>query len=96
MKIKQALIVGLVALNLGLLAWVLTASVPAAKAQAFRGGADFIAATGKIGKNTEAIYIIDLGKRKMLAWKYDDSKRRMQAIKGVDLSRDFKRDEKSN
>ena len=89
---KKVLITALVALNVCLLAWVLSKNLPQANAQAYRGAADYVVVTANFASNSGAVYVLDMGKRKMLAWKFDITKKRMVPFKGRDLARDFRRD----
>jgi hypothetical protein len=88
---KRVWLVVLTVVNLGLLAWVLNVTLPTLHGQV-RGNADYLAVTGRIGGTANALYIVDLGKRRMLAWRFDETSKRMVPVKGVDLARDFKRD----
>jgi hypothetical protein len=94
---RKALIVALVGINVVLLlALVLGYAAPPAKAQVIGGGTDYLMVTGKsIGGNVDAVYIIDLGKRRLAAWKFDvTTKRLIEYTKATrDLKRDFKREE---
>jgi hypothetical protein len=94
---RKGLIVALVGINVVLLlALVLGYAAPPAKAQVIGGGTDYLLVTGKsTGGTVDAVYVIDLGKRKLGAWKFDvNSKRLLQYTKATrDLKRDFKREE---
>lgn len=91
---KKALIVALIGINVGLLGWVLAKNVPQANAQVSRGGSDYLTVTAKTGKDTAAIWILDLSKRRLAAWRMDINRTppRMTMFKGSarDLARDFR------
>ena len=89
---KRVLIVTLVCVNLGLLATLmLGTATPKASAQAFRGGTDYLLMTGAIRSDYDAVYVIDLGKRRLLAWKLDRTKKSLVPNRGRDLRNDFER-----
>jgi len=89
---KKKLIVALVCLNAALLlALMLGSNAQPAKAQALRGGADYLLVTGKIGTTTDAVYVIDLAGRKLAAWRFDKTRKRPVQYKGRDLVKDFKK-----
>ena len=90
---KRVLLVTLIAVNLVLLACVLHVNSPAAQGQVAGGGADYLAVTAKIDGNTDALVIIDLGKRRMLSWVPNATTGRLILYpKGADLLHDFNRD----
>ncbi len=69
---KQVIIVALVCLNAALLvALVFGAGTPAVNAQVIGGGTDYILITGDIREDYDAVYILDLGKRRLAALKFD-------------------------
>lgn len=89
---KKALIVTLVCINaLLLLALVFGPGTSTAEAQVQRGGADYIMVTGQIGTSTDAVYIVDLGKRRLLGLKYDKTNKQLLPIRGRRLRNDFRR-----
>jgi len=91
---KKAVIMALAALNVGLLAWVLTLHSTPAAAQAGRGaGADFLQVSARVSGNAgaEAIYIIDIKTRTIKGWYYD-AKGNLQELRGRDLAADFNQD----
>ena len=96
---KKALIVALVCINVALLVTlVLGSHVPQARAQAFRGGANYLMATGHISTDVDAIYILNLGGRQLGAWRMDTNIRadrppRFIPFRGRDLRSDFRRTE---
>ena len=87
---KKAVIVALAALNVGLLAWVLTIHSTPADAQMAARGADYIQVSGRVGGTTEAVYVIDLKARSLKGWYYNAD--RLVELRGRDLTADFKRD----
>ena len=93
---KRVLLVTLIAVNLVLLACVLHANSPTAQGQAVRGATDYLTVTGKIDGNTDALIIVDLAKRRMLAWVPNPSGAGAGKLapyaKGADLLHDFGRD----
>lgn len=91
---KKKLIIVLTGINVCLLAWVLYQAVPQANAQASYSERDYITTSAKYGKNTEAIYVLDLANRRMAAWRWDVNRGpvpRMTALRGRNLVRDFGR-----
>jgi len=89
---RRMLIVTLVCVNAALLlALVLGAKTPPANAQVVGGGADYLAVTGRIGSTNDAIYMIDLGQRKLAAFRYDPNTKDLQQYRGRDLVKDFGR-----
>ena len=88
---KKAVIVALAALNVGLLAWVLTMHSAPAHAQRARGQKEFLQVSGKIGRDVEAIYILDVTNRNLKAWYYSVQDRKMVELRGRDLANDFRR-----
>jgi len=89
---KKAVIVTLVCVNAALLAaLVLGAGAPKAEAQVFRGGADYLMMTGHIGTDWDAVYIIDLAQRRLAAWQFNKTRKRLVAIGVRDLKNDFRR-----
>jgi len=90
---KRAAIVALVCINVALLLGLMWGSaVPWAKAQG-RYKTDYLMVTGRhpIGE-TEALYIVDLGKERLVALRWDIDRRRLVVIgdRGRDLKNDFK------
>ena len=93
---KQAIIVALVCLNASLLvALVFGAGTPAANAQVIGGGSNYIMLTGDIREDYDAVYILDLGKRRLAALKFDKrrglEKGRLIPSGTRELPRDFGR-----
>lgn len=89
---KKTVIIALVCVNVALLAsLMLWATTPKANAQVLRGGADYLLMTGHIGSDWDAVYIIDMGSRRLLAWQFDKTKKRLVPIRGRQLKNDFRR-----
>lgn len=75
---KKAVILGLICANAVLLvALALQSEPPRAHAQAFRGAADYLAVTGKVARDYDALYVIDLAKRRMLTFTVDKTSKKM-------------------
>ncbi|MFP4107258.1 MAG: hypothetical protein ACLFVU_14390 [Phycisphaerae bacterium] len=89
---KNALIAVLVCVNVALLVGLVFGSgaVDDAKAQVVIGQ-DYMLVTGKIDQNEDAVYITDLKKKQMLAFKYDRRQEAMVPFRGVRLLREFNR-----
>jgi hypothetical protein len=87
---KRSLIIGLVVANVVLLAALtLTTDPPKAYGQAVRGSTDYLVTTGHFEHGYDAIYMIDLGKRKMCYFLFDRTNKRMQAYSMRKLRVDF-------
>ncbi len=74
---KKLLIVGLVCVNIALiLALVLSQGGQTAVAQHRPAGpGKYLVVTGKIGTDSDVVYVIDLDKRKFTGWSFDDGKK---------------------
>jgi len=88
---KRAIILALVCINLGLLAALIAGTVQEAQAQTMRGASDYLMVTGKIEANFDAIYILDLKTRRLAAWQFDRTAKRLRPFKGRVLTTDFPR-----
>jgi len=88
---KRVLIVALVCVNIVLAAMLINFNVTQAQAQTERGANNFILATGRIESGFEAVYVIDLKSRRMAAWRFDRTAKKLVPYKGRDLATDFKR-----
>lgn len=87
----KAIVIGaLICLNLALLAAVVVNSATTADAQVRGGGSDYMMMTSRINSNQDAVYVIDLGERRMLAWVYNRNNRRLEPMFGRELTRDFR------
>ena len=75
---KRAILIGLVALNLVLLA-ALAFSGDGSKAygQTERGGQDYLVTTGKFSKDYDALYVIDLSRRRMCYFLMDQTDKKL-------------------
>jgi len=92
MGMKKALIVALVCVNLALVAaLVFGTHAPRAGAQTLRGGNDYLLYTGRIGNDWDAVYMVDLKTRRLAAWKFDKTQKRLVQMRGRQLVDDFKR-----
>ncbi len=88
---KKTLIVTLVCINVALLAaLVLGVRAPNADAQVSGGGADYLMLTARIGTNNDAVCIIDLASRRLMAWQYDRTNKRLASFRGRELPNDFR------
>ena len=89
---KRVSIVALVCINVGLLlALVLGTQAPQAKAQTVGGRTDYVVMTGKITSNSDALYVIDTGRRSLAAWKFDRTSKKLIPFRPRDLKNDFRR-----
>src|ERR1035437_7025693 len=87
---KRSLIIALVVANVVLLAALpLTTDPPKAYGQAVRGATDYLITTGHFERGYDAIYMIDLQKRKMCYFLFDRTNKRMQAYAMRKLRNDF-------
>ena len=87
---KNAAIIALVCINVGLLAWVLQSSLSPAQAQTIRGASDYLLLTGQL-RDGDAVYVVDLRTRRMASWKFDQRTKRLVQVRGRDLAIDFKK-----
>jgi hypothetical protein len=89
---SKGVIIMLAAVNVALLlALILQPGVnpSPAGAQDARTGTDYMVVTGKVSANDDAVYVLDLGKRRLRAWQMDKTKKVLVPFDGRDLSRDF-------
>ena len=91
---KQALLVGLICLNAALVvALVFGATRTTASAQVVGAAGNYVVVTGQIGSDSDAVYVLDLASRRLAAWKWDRTSKRMVALgRGRELARDFGRE----
>jgi hypothetical protein len=92
---KRVLLAALIAMNVVLLVCVLHVNSPAAHAQAARGAPDYLAVTARVnGSGKDALFLLHLGQRKMVAWVPNVSTGRLEIVGRApsDLRRDFGRD----
>ena len=87
---KKTFIVALVCVNVVLLAALVAVDLDKASAQTLRGGNLFIMATGKIESTFDAVYVVDMKSRRIGAWRFDRTAKRLVSYKGRDLEADFK------
>ena len=88
---KKPLIVALVCINVALLAALIGVNLNRAEAQTLRGGNDYILVTAKIEAAFDAVYVIDMRSRRLAAWRFDRTAKRLIPYKGRTLETDFKR-----
>ncbi len=91
---KRSIIVALVGLNLFLLAAIILGSYspPAAYAQRAGASSNFIAITSQADTDYDALYVLDLGERKLHCFLPARNRSGDVAYKGFrDLTRDFSR-----
>ena len=85
------LTVTLLFVNAGLiLALALFATVPQAWAQVVGGGADYLLMTGRMGKNYDAIYVLELNSQRLAAFRFDRTSKKLVVYKGREFTRDFR------
>jgi hypothetical protein len=87
---KRALVVLLVCINLALVAALVVVNVAPASAQTERGASDYIMITGKIEQGFDAVYVIDLKTRRLAAWRFDRTAKKLVPYRGRVLETDFK------
>jgi hypothetical protein len=96
---KRVLLAALIALNVALLASLLHVNSPTAHAQVARGATDYLAVTARNSDHgSDALYLLNLGKRKIVCWVPDDVTGKLIPQNGgrwADLKRDFGRDKGS-
>ena len=86
---RKAVIVGLLCINVALLAALVGVNMKGAQAQTLRGGNDYLMVTGKIEASFDAVYVIDLKTRRFAAWRFDRTSKRLVPYKGRSLEGDF-------
>ena len=74
---KRAVIVGLLALNVVLLAGLLFAPDKPAYGQAVHGATDYLTTTAHFGRDYDALFVVDLAKRKMVYFLFDRTTKKM-------------------
>lgn len=89
---KRAVIVVLVCVNVALLLTLMLGPTAPKKAdaQVFGGASNYIVVTGKIGKDDEAVYVVDVARQQMLAWRFDDGNEKFHRFRGRELKKDFR------
>jgi len=89
-KTKRWLIVALVCLNVALIGGVvLVASAPEAEAQIIGAGTDYMVVTAAIGSDYDAVYVLDLSKMALGAWKLDKTSKKLVPLGVRGLAEDF-------
>ena len=87
---KKALIAVLACLNLALLAALIGHGTQrSAVAEGVRGQPEFMMVAGRTAADSEVVYVVDAARGKMLAWKFDLTRKRLVPYSGRDLMRDF-------
>ena len=82
----------LVCVNVLLLAMILGAALPQARAQSVRGANNYLLMTGQIEKDYDVVYVMDLASRRLAAWQFNRSNKKLVRFRGGrDLAKDFKR-----
>ena len=87
---KKTIVIALVCVNVALLAWLVTMAMPTAEAQAYRGGNNYVMVTGQMDANYDAVFVLDLTKRRMAAFRLDQTTKKLVAFGARDLSKDFR------
>ena len=88
---RKGLIVLLVCVNVGLLAALLAGTgVPRAEAQVVGGGRDYLMMTGHIADDRDALWVLDLARRRLAAFRFDSKKNRLLPYRGRELKEDFR------
>jgi len=91
MRTKRRLIVGLVGVNVALLAAVmLVASTPRAHAQVVGADTDYIVVTARLASDHAALFVVDLARHALGVWQIDKTSKRFQLIGVRDLTDDFR------
>ncbi len=89
---KRALVAVLAGINVALLAALVLVTSPRAGAQVAGGGSDYLMVTGRIRGNTDALYVTDLGTRRMTAFQFDRTSKKMVQYGSRRLREDFPRE----
>ena len=87
---KKTLIAALVCVNIVLVAMLINYNLKPAQAQTERGANNFIMTTGLVEPGLEGVYVIDLKTRKMGAWRFDRTAKKLVPYKGRTLTTDFR------
>ena len=89
---KKKLIIVLACVNAALLAALMLGLwTPGAQAQVVGGGADYMMLTAHIGSDFDAVYIVELGTRRIAMLYVDKTTKRLRAFKGMRLLDEFRR-----
>ena len=85
---KRTIIVALLCVNVGLLLALIVASSDRAYGQVYT--TDYLVVTGQVAGDWEAVYVLDLGRRRLLALGFDKQKKRVAPFGGgKDLKTEF-------
>ncbi len=89
---KRIVIIAMVCVNATLLiALVLGAGTPEATAQVIGGGTDYMTVTAKIGSSYQALYIIEMAQQRLVALKFDKTRKRLVPMGSArELTKDFR------
>ena len=80
---KEKAIILLLCVNVALLlALMFGTGVEKANAQVAGGAANYLVVTGTIGQNTDAIYVLDVARQRLLAWRYDHGGKKFRLFRG--------------
>ena len=90
---KRALVVTLVCINAALLlGLVIGVNASDAKAQGIGARTDYLIMTGHIGRDNDAVYVVDVRRQGMVAFRFDRNKKKLIAYRGVrKLKTDYRR-----
>ena len=91
---KRALVVTLVCINAALLlGLVIGVNASDAKAQGMVGArTDYLIMTGHVGNDNDAVYVVDVRRQGMVAFRFDRNKKKLIAYRGVrKLKTDYRR-----
>jgi hypothetical protein len=89
---KGKLIVGLICLNVLLLAAIVTVNLQPSSAQSVLGApGEYMMTVGHMGGNQDTVYVTDLGKRYTMGFYVDVVTKNIVPVLGRDLVRDFGR-----
>ena len=86
----KPLIVALLAVNVALVAALVVVNQPRAEGQVVGGGKDYLLMTGSDG-TSDAVYVLELNSQRLRAWRFDKTRKRLEAYGGVDLGRESQR-----
>ena len=91
---KKLLIVVLICLNGAMLAALLTGTAAnTARGQVASGATDYLIVSGSTQVGYDAIYVLDLEKKRLMGWRLDATTSALKSIAGRDLKADFQRKE---
>ena len=97
MKIKAVVIAILLVVNLGLLAAVVLSAVDGgqawagtAQAQAMPGSPKYLMVTGRFDQNEQALYVVNLERRLLAVFTFNEGKKRLSYNGRASLAADFR------